>query len=358
MKINICIVAFLLIVLNKSAFCQPDIDPNKDTKYFNLTEDIDNDFSLKTFKYSLEISESKINNDIFFKQCVFDHRIKFINIDFGEQLDFSDANFKDAAIFRGLAFSADVSFDNATFSTYASFSDLIFEKDASMTFNRTRLPDTLVFDYDSKIPEINFTLADFSKEVSPHLISVFKTDISKLWLDYIHFKLYWYNYAHAPLTTEDRETVYELLLKNFKDRGQEESYKALDVEYIDFKYRNNNLSIFSTLSYLWWYYGYHKELIFLWTAVFIIIFSFITYPLLDYLNTKVYTVENIPEVKSRKLLSRLWYSFIYSSTIFFRLTLKIEKIKFSEKRGTIYIIVMYTTGIICLAYLANFVLQK
>lgn len=85
-------------------------------------------------------------------------------------------------------------------------------------------------------------------------------------------------------------------------------------------------------------------------------FSRNTSPCKKYLNTKVYTVENIPP--SLKILATVWFSFIYTSTVFFRLTLKIENIKFEKKLGTTYLILMYTVGLICLAYMANFVLQK
>jgi hypothetical protein len=56
--------------------------------------------------------------------------------------------------------------------------------------------------------------------------------------------------------------------------------------------------------------------------------------------------------------NRIWYSLMFTSTVFFLLTLKIENIYFKEKRGTFYLFIVYTSGLLCLAYIANFVLQK
>ena len=56
--------------------------------------------------------------------------------------------------------------------------------------------------------------------------------------------------------------------------------------------------------------------------------------------------------------NRLWYSFVYTTNIFFRFTLNMDELKYSQKKGVIYLLLVYLIGIICIAYLANFVIQK
>ena len=66
----------------------------------------------------------------------------------------------------------------------------------------------------------------------------------------------------------------------------------------------------------------------------------------------------MPIYQSGHNISRLWYSFVYTAVIFFSLSLKISNVNFRNKGGTMYIMFVYTLGLICLAYMANFVLQK
>jgi len=174
----------------------------------------------KYYQKGLLIYKNYFENEVSYKDSKFNNIVKIISTDFEDQIDFTNVNFNNNVILRDLTLHGDVCFDNAKFSHYASFSDLVFEDLSEMTFNRTKLPDTLIFDYNSKIPIIDFTTANFRKETDKHSISLMNTDISKLKLDYIHFKLIWINYANFPMTIEEKETVYEALLNNFKVHGQ------------------------------------------------------------------------------------------------------------------------------------------
>ncbi|HMC84909.1 MAG TPA: pentapeptide repeat-containing protein [Chitinophagaceae bacterium] len=360
-KVSVILPFLFLLLCCGNLFCQTEnVTP---ITLFSDTIHKDILLSNKSFIFPLNHSGGEYNYSISFEKCTFNEPISLDSIDRIKKLDFSNSYFQKNASFGNINFVSSADFDGVTFSDKAIFHDLTFEQGGDMTFNAAHLPHILIFDYNSNIPTINFAEADFEGEDSPHLISLFKTDISKLWLDYSHFKLYPYNYAGTHLQPEDEETVYEALLKNFKDRGQEESYKNLDIEYSQFKYHLHNSWFLNFISCIWWNYGYSKELIFRWTAFFVLLFTLLTLPWLNYLNTKVYAVKNIPLLQPKTLSFRvfgahLWYSFIYSSTIFFRLTLKIENINFSKKGGVIYIMIINVLGILCLAYLANFVLQK
>ena len=65
-----------------------------------------------------------------------------------------------------------------------------------------------------------------------------------------------------------------------------------------------------------------------------------------------------PRTLASNLGRRLWYAFVYSANIFFRLTLKVEDLQYNRIWATLYVMIMYTLGLVCLAYMANFVLQK
>ncbi|MEO5991088.1 MAG: pentapeptide repeat-containing protein [Ferruginibacter sp.] len=392
MNIKCWIIIFICCYNSITCLGQKNkIEPDSNWNYTYLLDTSDESYANNTFLKGLLIDSSHFYRDLVFTNSTFNNILKFHTSEFDGQVDCSDATFNNKVIFRDLTFNGDVSFDNAVFSNYASFSDLIFGDNVEMTFNRAKLPDTIIFDYNSQIPKIDFSIANFNGESTKHSISLFKSDISKLSLDYIHFKLIWINYANAQLIAEDKETVYEALLANFKFNGQSESYKQLDIEYNDFKWDSRHLRLLGWISSIWWNYGYNKEFIFFWTFGFIIIFTITSFPWLNYLNSKVYHIDNIPflppilfsksskkwnikdeNIKKRwikiyktepvkpsirTIKTRFWYSFFYTSSIFFRLTLKVEGMKFQERKGIVYLMLVYLTGIVCLAYLANFVLQ-
>jgi hypothetical protein len=80
----------------------------------------------------------------------------------------------------------------------------------------------------------------------------------------------------------------------------------------------------------------------MWTVILLLIFTPITYWKIEYLNESAYPMENIPPAYNLwSKTDRLWYSFIYTSSVFFKLTLKLEKLKFFDRAWSFYIIVVY-----------------
>ena len=61
-------------------------------------------------------------------------------------------------------------------------------------------------------------------------------------------------------------------------------------------------------------------------------------------------------------LRRLWYSVAYSSAVFLLLSIKVENLKLLSNwkfvLGTVFVIFMHMSSLICLGYVANFILQK
>jgi len=332
--------------------------------------------------------KAKFSKGAFFYGAQFSGLAFFLSTTFSEKAYFEATDFMGSTNFNEATFSNKVDFFRATFGNRLLLNNLKLCDKTEFNFNLTTFPDTIEFSSNTEIfNEIDFTIANFNDhrrqnsktdEEIPILIFLYKTDISKLHLDYIHFKLLLPDGTtnqnrseneifdvQTRITIDDCESMYEALLNNFKAHGQQESYKRCDIDYQTFKWHHSWAKWFAWLPRLWWNFGYNKELIFSRTLYLIGLFTFFTYFFIYFLNDKVYAMNNIPlDERWKKIFAfknfgnRLWYSFIYTSAVFFRLTLKIENIHFERKWGTAYLILIYTLGLICLAYMANFVLQK
>jgi uncharacterized protein YjbI with pentapeptide repeats len=356
------------------------------------------DFSgAKFLKFYLEGAQFLDSAD--FSSAEFQDNL-FIATQFSEYADFRSAYFLDDANFTGTQFVKDADFTNTKFvkaadfqgvqfSTRSIFRNLKLSDSSFLIFSNAILADTLDFSFNNRIRnEIDLTDANFTdstrynsksdKYIKPHFVYLYKTDISKFHLDYIHFRLLLPDSTldepryKKKISDDEKDAMYEALLNTFREHGQQKSYQILDIEYQKFKWNYSWASFLTWLPVYWWNFGYDKEYVFLWTVGFIIFFTVINFFFLNYLNEKVYALENIPflpqlkninnlgsvKITRNNVRKRMWYSFVYTSSIFFRLTLKIEKINFQKIGGAIYLIIMYTLGLICLAYMANFVLQK
>jgi hypothetical protein len=314
---------------------------------------------------------------------------------------------------------------------------------ADFNFYRAKLPDLIDFSHNKSLPNIvDFTNADFDSIKSEkklcgdtrHYINIYNSDISKIKLDYLNFRLCFYdprqieesftailekikkmensfskkakytavedsairlleempayktyiqtifpgadlkdpvvvNFTRfylaigsfpSMLSSDKTEALYSGLLKNFETHGQKISYESADIE------RNNFIHTNWNISRIWNEYGYHKEWIFYWTASFLLIFTMTTYMLGNVLfendnkNDVIYGMKNMPELdmdcKFPKL-KKIKYAFIYTAIIFFSFSVRTENLNF-RKKACVYIVIVNVVGLLCLGYLANFILQK
>ena len=89
------------------------------------------------------------------------------------------------------------------------------------------------------------------------------------------------------------------------------------------------------------------------------LFTIINFKCLDLLNGKVYHVLDLEEeAASLPWKKRTHYAFLYTTNIFFPLKLELKNLDFGKIIPTAYVLFMYVMGILCLGYLANFILQK
>jgi hypothetical protein len=318
-----------------------------------------------------------LTNDMFNSICdlsnvYFNNYSDFTDCDFKKDGLFCQSTFNSEADFTEVIFEKDANFKNCTFSKNASFRSVEFHPYTRFNFENTILPDSIVFSGISNITnEIDLTVANYrdkshydsaTGDYKRHGIYLYKSSIAKLRFDYLHFKLIFFNpmdRKDSVYTNDEKATIYESVLKNFKDHGQMESYRKLDIEFKDFKMQNNKiLRWIWWLPYIWWNYGYNKELIFPWIIGLLIIFTVINFFYLDYLNNHIYRIEGITPVPKTQFAYRFWYSFVYTSNIFFKFSLKFENLNFKRIGSVIYILIIFLLGLVCFGYLANFVLQK
>jgi hypothetical protein len=343
------------------------------------------DFILAEFKHPASFVGGNYYGGVFFASANFYHDVSFSGTIFNTYVDFEATKFSKNSSFNGCTFEDNVTFWGTTFHHQVDFSFATFSKSltlrqldlhdsATFLFYSARLPRLIDLSVNSYIPhEIDLLTANLNPlNGMPdviHNIYLYKSDISKIHFDYIHFKLLFTNpISHHKLTPDATKSIYEQVLKNFKDRGQEISYENLDIEYQDYKWGDENIwwkKQFGKLIKWWWNYGYSKENVFFHSAYFVFLFTLLNFFILNLLQD-VYNVSKIPKTRKLRfknyrvaqLLLRLWYSFAYTSTIFFKLSIKTEEIDFKHAVRSLYILFIYTLGLICLAYMANFVLQK
>jgi len=313
---------------------------------------------------------SRFPNPVLFSRTTFYKDAKFFLVSFYDTANFSECDFKKQATFLGTNFFGYTSFYNTYFNGYsdfgnskfgliANFSAIRIGDSASFDFRQALLPDLIDFSENVNIPRIidlsNANYSDPSRYHKntgyyiKHLIRLRGSDVSKFTFDYHYFTL-----DTSRMSDDEKAGQYEALLKNFDQRGRKESYKLLDIEYQRFKHPN-----FAWINHWWWNYGYDRWYIILWIIAFTIVFTIITEIFYNALNSKVYSFDNMSDqIPWRQFGMRTWYSFLYTSAIFLRLTLRIENFNFKNKAGVVYIFLVYTVGIVCLGYLANWVLQK
>lgn len=340
------------------------------------------DFGSTGFWGPVEISNTNFNDLAYFLRANFADQAHFIGTNFNGEAMFEGAEFVKDVHFIADTFKVRAAFLNCRFKGFTEFQQCSFKGKTS--FTDSRFYDDVSFKEAAFWGPINFTNAIFYKsldfsniqnitnridltviktELTPNTkvkrgINLTNTDISKFKLDYSLFYLIF----DTTATFEYRSNVYQSLLNNFKNDGYTESYELLDKEYKTFLYNHKQEKFFLWLDKYWWGFGYSKYFIFYWILGFIATFTFINLFFYPYLNKEVYKVGNVKTFylfrTPKKILSVFYYSLVYTAVLFFSLSVKLENLKYKYWIAVIYIFLIYISGIVCIAYLANFVITK
>jgi len=286
-------------------------------------------FYLDSF-FNGAIFSSAVNNDTTsFVECYFKGRCSFDNTWFQKDISFNSCSFPDGADFTGAIFMGNLDFRN-------------------------------IRNIGSRIDLTNSTIGipmggDTNFKCGIRLVG---SDISKFKIKFDKFYLLF----DSNTSYEDRSNVYQRILTNLKDDGSTNEYETIDKEYRTYKYIHNGSLFYLWIDKNWWDFGYKKFYVFSWIFRFLVLFTLVNIFFYPFLNMEVYTINGIPTPfpwrQWRKLPFRVYYSLVYTSVIFFSLSVKLENMQYRRWYGVLYIFFIYLLGIICLAYTANFVLQK
>lgn len=324
-------------------------DPNNDFNPSAYELDISGGTSfIEThFKAPVDLNAVYCKNKVFFINTKFDSLASFFLTIFQKKAHFNSAVFSDVVIFQFTQFTEGADFEGAT------------------------LPDTLYFNKVSEIGnQIDFSSARLNSNKNICYINLTGSNIDKIRINYDQFKLFFLNSD----TENEITSVYEKLLKKFHDDGFADSYQKLDIEFQKYKYNKAGQWFRSWLQEWWWNYGYNKEKIFQNSFTLLLIFFIINVLIgvkwgYNFLIKEVYEVENIEleverlEAKYASQKIKLFFSwlpmvFIYTCMLFFILNLNIKHIRYRHKYALTYLLSVFMIGLVCAAYIINFVLDK
>jgi uncharacterized protein YjbI with pentapeptide repeats len=349
------------------------------------------DFINSTFEDQFSVTNSdlfgqELFGQISFKECAFNSYANFRdsqffseayfeNTRFKEYADFSFAKFDKSADFSFTKFDADVNFDDCAFLNRGVdfFSTTFHNKlslqhlapESSIYFDQAELPDTIDLSHNYFKYDLDLTTASFKKN-KIHYIRLEDVDVSKIHFDYFHFKLLMVGEFGDPLDNEKANYIYESILKNFKEKGQMNSYELLDVEYKKFRDRSY-LKWQSHLNEIWWNFGYDKTKVIFNSFALLMFFSIINMLIFSKMK-EGYIIEEIDKAterlnnkfisKKRKFLLRYFYCFYFTNHLFWRIRLDIENIKLTNAFIALWILFQYLIGLVCLAFIANMIVGK
>ncbi|PWL30986.1 hypothetical protein [uncultured Roseivirga sp.] len=260
-----------------------------------------------------------------------------------------------------------------------SFEGSTFKK--GLDFGGATLPERLILKDVRSNESINLTntkrsLGSLRKDEFCK-INLIGTDLSKLEFSYENFQLDIPEVIGNVFTFDIWNKEYERLLQHFKEIGQLTSYEKIDKEYREFIFTKDPRSgwgayILNILNKYWNDYGYNKSLIWWWTAIFFIFFWGYNWLRLPHLYFKAYKPRSLHAiidersntgqyhlykgVEKKFNLRGLDISLYYTTIIFFGIKLDANNFEFNNLRGVLYVGFQYTIGLICLGYLANFVI--
>ncbi len=372
-------------------------------------------FDNSEFRGWANFQNSRFDSTLFFRNAKFIGMGNFRGASFNSGTTFGDTQFCSSVDFNSAKFSSMVDFKKTYLGRTASF--IAAEFKGNVRLDSCYLPNTLFFSGVKTEEEIDFTYAlldsvslysvsyalldsvysdfeflsfllEYFLNIPPEKrceIDLYGTDINKLKFDYSRFKVF-RNIQEGDNLYSRRQlsNVYEQILKMQKEKGFIDGYEVADKEYRHFAltYEKSGLPLFlgivgSKIQDYWWDYGYSKSRILIWVLLSLILFTYINARNFSYMIGEVYKIDNIYEAwKSRNDMPvsyaiqdfeivpnynpihkhNLLYASFYTLLIFFGLRLNIDKINFQHRSGAIFLLIQYGWGLVCLAYLANFII--
>jgi len=380
------ILTLLLVVVSIFAFAQQRCN------YNGVHFDTVANFYKTDFDSSANFIDTQFDSTADFGEAHFDSSANFRKARFTSAVNFTDAQFNSIAFFFDVKFNSTVDFEETKFHLRANFVEANFDSTANFieaqfdsianfmgaSFNSnsyflfTKLPVYLDLSYVYNIrEEIDLTESIINKKYGICNINLINSNIDKIKFRYSRFKLFFPDYTEPEI----KSNVYEKLLVKQNKEGFISSIEKLDKEYREFWYKeggeyNKIWGYFlNWINKTWWGYGYDKELIIVNTIFLFLFFFVINTFLFKHLVNKVYVIEKLQQwrqtisgSKIKIFFIQIPYSLFYTALIFFGLKFDLDQLKYQNNLkgigifSLLYFFVVYIAGLICLGYLANFII--
>ncbi len=315
----------------------------------------------------------QFNSSAIFRKAQFGSKADFMFTKFGAVADFMLAKFGSIAIFRMAQFGSVADFWWAQFDSLANFKYAQFG--AEINFMEATLPKYLDLSGVSLIAnQLDLTTTKINPNYDTCYINLTGAAIDKIRFRYKRFTL-WFP-EEDSIEYELKANVYEELLKKQMDEGFTQSYELLDKEYREFQYIDPDCDygyvqghLMNWIDKTWWGYGYDKELILRNVLVIYLVLSLFNTFMLKHLTENVYKAEKINEwrnetqdIKFGRLFKSIPFSMFYTAQIFFGVKFYTDRLQYKQNLqgwrifNLLYFFFIYLGGLVCLAYLANYII--
>ncbi|MGF7075327.1 hypothetical protein [Mucilaginibacter sp. 3215] len=239
----------------------------------------------------------------------------------------------------------------------------------TLSFTNTILPDTVIIsniDFEKESRDVNFDDIDFANNYS-RVLKIGNIDLERFKIPYDKYKII----IDETTKYEQRLMIYQKVLNKLREQGLFEKFEVLDKSYQEVKLVHNGHYIINFISKNWWDYGYNKSKVTINAFILYLIFFLINLLLFDTI-TKVYYPSNIESYihnkaihdkvfhknKLTQLITKSPSVLLYTAFIFWGLKLDLKELKIKNWWALILIVFEYTIGVICLAYIANYIITK
>lgn len=321
-----------------------------------------------------DLMGARFERDADFRRSRFSSFASFNSAHFTQRADFRDVTFKDSVSFRAAVSDSEITFWGATFGNYASFR--YFKPQDTLNLMWCILPDSMDFKYLRLSSSVDLTKCLIPRSGNKCRIALYGTDLNKLKINMEVFEL-WFppdtvrDSIEIP-RPEDRNSLYQQLLKKFQDEGYPISYEIVDKEYRRYHdWDSPAASFWGKLTYwpslLWWDFGYAKGRVFLIALVFWLLASTVNFTIYNRLQGQVYCIGSLNHLRSdmknglRANCLRILAAFLYTAHVFFGFRLHAENFKdgavYRRPWSLTWILFTFVFGLVCLGYIANFVLS-
>lgn len=299
----------------------------KEVNFFTAPKKIDNvtySFFSDTIDYVI-LSHSLLDSlaNYKFKQCT--NTIKFQNC-------YIKADFISASRF----YNSQIIFNTCQFGSESYLGDLLVDKVSFSNCNKIDFPLNIGFGEENKHSELRIVNTDVSN------LRINWTDSVKLVFD--------------SLDNEDLiNNTYENLLSKYKAEGKNNSYRILEIQ----KLKREQNAFFYFLSDIWWNHGYDKNRVYYWTLFFLVIFCTLNYIWWQRMQAvySLFEIDIAPYSRPTYVFRKILSSFLYSTFLFFAISIKLDKLSLKNARFLMFFLFQYFLGLFTLLFILKAVFK-